>query len=69
MARSATIKREETQEESTDDKFIALVQEAMEDSLKLNMEPKDRNALFANCIKFIAVKNKLKGEEGSFFDD
>ena len=58
------------EEESTDDQFIKLVQEAMEATLKkTGMEPKDKNALFANCIKFIAVKNKLKGEEGDFFND
>jgi hypothetical protein len=41
----------------------------MDACLRKGWDPKDMNALFANCIKFIAVKNKLKGEEGSFFDD
>lgn len=56
-------------EESADDVFIQLLREAMKRSLNSMTEPKDQNALFANCIKFIAVTNKLKGEEGSFFDD
>jgi hypothetical protein len=41
----------------------------MERALDEAADPKERNALFANCIKFIAVTQKLKGEEGSFFDD
>jgi hypothetical protein len=41
----------------------------MEEALRGAGELKEKNALFANCIKFIAVTQKLKGEEGSFFDD
>jgi hypothetical protein len=59
----------EDKEETEINRFIGLVQAAMEKALNLGMDPKDMNALFANCIKFIAVKNKLTGEGKSFFDD
>jgi len=51
--------------------FIDLVREAMKTDLGsfTTWEPKDKNAFYANCIKFIAVTNKLRGEEGSFFDE
>lgn len=53
-----------------EDAFIDLVRTEMENALKeAGWENKERNVLFANCIKFIAVTNKLRGEEGSFFDD
>ena len=56
-------------DENQEDTFIALLQRSMESALGKEMEPKDMNALFANCIKFIAVKNKLKGDDGSYWDN
>jgi hypothetical protein len=69
---SASKRRDEGREEveKPEDVFVNLVRSQMELALnQSNWENKDRNVLFANCIKFIAVTNKLRGEEGSFFDD
>lgn len=61
---------QQTEEKEEEDSFISLLQSTMEASLKLSsMDDKDRNSLFANCIKFIAVKHKLKsGDDGDYFD-
>lgn len=73
MGATSALKRgdkgREAVEKSPDDAFIELVRSSMEEALRGAGELKEKNALFANCIKFIAVTQKLKGEEGSFFDD
>jgi hypothetical protein len=56
--------------EKPEDAFVTLVREQMQKALtESGWENKERNVLFANCIKFIAVTMKLKGDDGSFFDD
>ena len=56
-------------EETADEVFIDLVRAAMTEALRGAGELKEKNALFANCIKFIAVTNKLKGEDGDWFNE
>lgn len=66
-------KPEKQKEETADDKFIALVRAAMENELQednmAKMEAKERNVLFGNCIKFIAVIRRRGDDDGgSWFD-
>lgn len=51
------------------DPFIAKLEKSMTWMLDQPLEPKDRNALFANAIKFLAIKYKIEGTDdgGSFF--
>ena len=53
-----------------DDPFMAKVERSMSWMLDQSLDFKDRNALFANAIKFLAIKHKLGGEDGGdFFGD
>lgn len=52
------------------DTFVETLQTELENMLKRSdLEPKDRNALFSNAIKFLAVRNKLGGDDGGFWGD
>jgi hypothetical protein len=52
------------------DPFIVKLEQALTDMLNEPLEPKDRNALFANAIKFLAIKLKMGGDDGGdFFGD
>lgn len=64
-------KRATEEDEKKEDAFISKLQAAMEKLLDSGLEPKDMNALFANAIKFLAVKHKIEGQAdgGSFFGD
>jgi hypothetical protein len=56
--------------EKPEDAFVTVVREKMQKALNAEgWDAKEQNLLFANCIKFIAVTMKLKGDDGSFFDD
>jgi len=60
-------KKEELNKEEAADPFLALVQQSIEDLLKLPFDRaekdavKERNASIANAIKFIMVRNKISG--------
>jgi len=55
------------------DPFLALVQKSIEDLLKLPFDRaekdavKERNASIANAIKFIMVRNRMSGDDGSYW--
>jgi hypothetical protein len=53
------------------DKFTNLVQEQIELLLKMPLDPKEKNAVIANAIKFIVVKNRTSGadDDGFFGSD
>jgi len=63
MARRKPNEEPITTEESAGDRFVRFVREAMEAQLAVEaMDAKERNVLFANCIKFIAVTRKGGGD-------
>ncbi len=51
------------------DPFIAKLESSMLWMLGQPLDHKDRNALFANCIRFLTLKYKIEGTDdgGSFF--
>ncbi len=51
------------------DPFIDKLEKSMSWMLDQPLDFKDRNALFANAIKFLAIKYKIEGtsDGGSFF--
>jgi len=55
------------------DPFLTLVQKSIEDLLKLPFDRtekdavKERNASIANAIKFIMVRNRMSGDDGSYW--
>lgn len=54
------------------DSFVETIQKSIEDMLKWDKDDlpaKERNALIANAIKFLAIKLKVEGSDdgGSFF--
>jgi hypothetical protein len=59
--------------EKREERFIALLQAAMEIDLAdcREYDLKERNALYANCVRFLAVIGKFTDGDGdgSFFDD
>jgi hypothetical protein len=64
MPRIKPVEVEEEREKPADDSFVMTLQNELEDMMKRrDLEPKDRNALFANAIKFLAVRNKVGGGE------
>lgn len=73
MAR-AVRKAEVQPDEVEEDHFIKLVQDSIEDLLKLPFDRlekdavKERNISIANAIRFLAVRNKVSGgDDDGFF--
>lgn len=64
MAKSAK-KPEEAEDEA--DKFVSLVQQEIEKLLREPLEPKEKNAVIANAIRFLAVRNRSGGDDGSWW--
>jgi hypothetical protein len=64
---------QKTDTEKREERFIALLQAAMEIDLGdcRGLDLKERNALYANCVKFLAVMKNFKDDDddGSFFDN
>jgi len=73
MARLRVAQEQKPEEPSREDRFILILQEALERDLKMSgsLDTKERNALYANCVKFLAVLTKFGGndDDGSFFDN
>jgi hypothetical protein len=46
------------------DPFMVKLESKLSEALDQVMEPKDMNALFANAIKFLAIKMKDHGVDG-----
>jgi hypothetical protein len=65
MPRAA--KKEETESEAEEDSFIKLVQSQIEALLKMDLEPKEKNAIIMNAIRFLGVRNKLSGGDDDGF--
>jgi hypothetical protein len=67
------IAQSKTDTEKREERFIGLLQAAMEIDLGdcRDYDLKERNALYANCVKFLAVIGKFTDGDGdgSFFDD
>jgi pyocin large subunit-like protein len=67
------VAKQKTDTERREERFIALLQAAMEIDLDdcRAYDLKERNALYLNCVRFLAVINKFKDGDGdgSFFDD
>jgi hypothetical protein len=59
--------------EKREERFIALLQAAMELDLGdcRSFDLKERNMLYTNCVRFLAIMTKFKDDDGdgSFFDD
>src|SRR5216684_3311593 len=70
---SEKIAQSKADTEKREERFIGLLQAAMELDLSdcRNYDLKERNALYANCVKFLAVIGKFTDGDGdgSFFDD
>jgi hypothetical protein len=49
------------------DEFAWLVQKELEALLKMALEPKEKNAVIANAIRFLGVRNKLGGDDDGFW--
>ena len=54
-----------------EDTFVTKLQAAIESMLEDDtLEPKEKTAVIANAIKFLAVRNKTAtGDDGSFWGD
>jgi len=61
--------KKKTDEPDNDDKFAGLVKEEIEKLLRTPLEPKEKNAVIANAIRFLAVRNKAGGDDGSWWGD
>ena len=59
--------------EKREERFVTLLQSAMELDLEdcRTYDLKERNALYANCVKLLAILTKIKGDDddGSFFGE
>src|SRR5712691_4850588 len=59
--------------EKREERFVTLLQSAMELDLEdcRLYDLKERNALYANCVKLLAILTKIKGDDddGSFFGE
>jgi hypothetical protein len=65
MAR--TTKKEEPEPEVEEDSFIKLVQSEIEALLRMPLEPKEKNAIIMNAIRFLGVRNKVSGGDDDGF--
>ncbi|SRR5712691_917390 len=67
------IAQSKTDTEKREERFIGLLQAAMEIDLGdcRDYDLKERNALYANCVKFLAVIGKFtdNDNDGSFFGE
>jgi len=61
-----TSKATETEQEP-EDAFIKLVQSEIEALLKMTLEPKEKNAIITNAIRFLGVRNKVSGNDDDGF--
>jgi len=61
--------KKKTEEPDNDDNFIGLVKQQIEELLRMSLEPKEKNAVIANAIRFLAVRNKAGGDDGSWWGD
>lgn len=51
-----------------DTSFIDLVEAELKTLLLMTLEPKEKNAIITNAIRFIAAKNRLRDDDdGNFF--
>ena len=59
--------------EKREERFVTLLQSSMELDLEdcRTYDLKERNALYANCVKLLAILTKIKGDDddGSFFGE
>ena len=59
--------------ERREERFVTLLQSSMELDLEdcRTYDLKERNALYANCVKLLAILTKIKGDDddGSFFGE
>ena len=59
--------------EKREERFVTLLQSSMELDLEdcRTYDLKERNALYANCVKLLAILTKIKGDDddGSWHDD
>ena len=74
MPRKRAEEAEPIAEGPKEDPFMVLLEKALTAELERcvegTLEPKERNGVFANAIKFILVKGKTSdGDDGSFFGD
>ena len=53
--------------EVEEDPFIKLVQSEIEALLKMPLEPKEKNAIIMNAIRFLGVRNKVSGGDDDGF--
>lgn len=60
-------KDERKKESEAEEGFTSLVRREIETLLKLPLEPKEKNAVIANAIKFIVVQNRIEGGDGDGF--
>jgi hypothetical protein len=67
------VDRDKAEKEKREERFITLVQAAMELDLAdcRDYDLKERNALYANCVRFLAVIGKFTegDDDGNFFDN
>jgi cell division FtsZ-interacting protein ZapD len=67
------IAAQKNENEKREDRFIALLQAAMELDLGdcRSFDLKERNMLYTNCVRFLAIMTKFKDgdDDGSFFGE
>jgi len=67
------VAKAKTEDEKREERFVTLLQSAMELDLEdcRTFDLKERNALYANCVKLLAILTKIKGDDddGSFFGE
>jgi len=60
-------KDERKKETEAEEGFTSLVRREIETLLKMALEPKEKNAVIANAIKFIVVQNRITGGDDDGF--
>src|SRR5216684_2364700 len=67
------VAKAKVEDEKREERFVTLLQSAMELDLEdcRLYDLKERNALYANCVKLLAILTKIKGDDddGSFFGE
>ena len=59
-----------SEDDTAEDDFIDLVQRQLKGLLEKDLDFKEKNAVITNAIRFIQVRNRLRGDdEGNFFGD